>query len=46
LPTKDIVNITRDVVFAPTLFYNKIERYALKSIIKEVIKLLKYLEMP
>jgi hypothetical protein len=38
--------VTRDVVFKPTLFFDEIDRYALESVIKEVIKLLKYLEMP
>jgi hypothetical protein len=46
MPTKDIVIVTRDVVFKTTLFFNKIYRYALELVIRGIIKLLKYLEIP
>jgi hypothetical protein len=46
LPTKDIVMVTRDVVFEPTLFFDGIDGYASESVIEEVIELLEYLEMP
>ncbi|KAF1828301.1 hypothetical protein BDW02DRAFT_593318 [Decorospora gaudefroyi] len=45
VPTKDIVIVTRDVVFEPTLFFNRIDGYASTLVLEEVIKLLKYLEM-
>ena len=46
LPTKDIVIVTRDVVFETTLFFDGMDGYALESVIEEVIELLKYPEMP
>jgi hypothetical protein len=46
LPTKDIVIVTRDVVFETTLFFDGIEGYASESVIEEVIELLEYPEMP
>jgi hypothetical protein len=45
MPTKDILIVTRDVVFKTTLFFNEIDRYASELVIKKIIKLLKYLEM-
>jgi hypothetical protein len=32
LPTKDIVMVTRDVVFEPTLFFEGMDGYALESV--------------
>jgi hypothetical protein len=37
--------VTRDVVFDPTLFFDRIDGYASESVIEEVIELLEYLEM-
>jgi hypothetical protein len=45
LPTKDEVIRTRDVVFEPTKFYDGLQGYAHKSVIKEVIKLLSFPEV-
>jgi hypothetical protein len=45
MPIKDTVIVTRNVVFEPTLFFNRIDSYASTPVIKEVIKLLKYLDM-
>jgi hypothetical protein len=45
LPTKDTVIVTQDVVFKPTLFFDRIDGYASTPVIEEVIKLLKYPEM-
>jgi hypothetical protein len=46
LPTKDTVIVTRDVVFEPTLFFDGMDGYASTLVIKEVIELLEYPEMP
>lgn len=45
LPTKDIVIVTRDVVFEPTLFFDGLDGYASESVIEQVIELLEYPEM-
>jgi hypothetical protein len=46
LPTKDTVIVTRDVIFEPTLFFDGMHGYASMPVIKEVIELLEYPEMP
>ncbi|CAE7205213.1 Polyprotein [Pyrenophora teres f. teres] len=46
LPTKDTIIVTRDVVFEPTLFFKGIDGYASTPVIKEVIELLEYPEVP
>jgi hypothetical protein len=46
LPTKDTVIVTRDVIFEPTLFFDGMDGYATTSVIKEVIELLEYPEIP
>jgi hypothetical protein len=46
LPTKDIVIVTRDVVFETTLFFDGMDGYASESVMKEVIELLEYPELP
>jgi hypothetical protein len=38
--------VTRDVVSETTLFFNGLDGYASESVIKEVIELLEYPEMP
>ncbi|KAI9779498.1 MAG: hypothetical protein M1839_007306 [Geoglossum umbratile] len=43
LPTKEDIFVTRDVVFDTDQYFTRNEQYAHKSIIEEVIKLLKYL---
>jgi hypothetical protein len=45
MPIKDTVIVICNVVFEPTLFFNRIDSYASTSVIKEVIKLLKYLDI-
>ena len=42
MPTKDIVIVTRDVVFEPTLFFDGMDGYASGSVIEEAIELLEY----
>jgi hypothetical protein len=46
MPIKDTVIVTRNVVFEPTLFFNRMDSYASIPVIKEAIELLKYLDMP